>query len=248
MVAPNCLAFEFSEVEEPRKETPEADDGKKLHLRKNDVILFYGDSITDGNHDRESGVPSKPNTMGGGYVLNVTSTLYCNYPNMGFKFWNRGVNGNKTFQMIDRLETDCLGLKYKPTVVSLLTGINDCALAMSKQGKGDPETYEKDLRELLTRITEGLPGVRIIMMEPYLVTGIREKIDGFVPDFYEYQPIARRLAEEFGAVFVPLQDKFNEASERYGRKVFTTDGVHPFSGGVEMVAREWLDHVVVDEE
>lgn len=220
---------------------------RKLRLQKDDVILFYGDSITDGNRDRTNRAPSKPNGMGGGYALAASSALACRYPNMGFKFWNRGINGNKTFQMIARLQEDCFGLKYKPTVVSILTGINDYALSYVKQGKGDPAKYEADLRELLTRITEGLPGVRLIVMEPFAIEGLREKIDGFLPEFYEYQPIAKRVAQEFGAVFVPLQEHFDKAGKRYGKKRFSTDGVHPWSAGVELVARAWLDAVEVIE-
>lgn len=218
----------------------------KLRLRKGDCILFYGDSITDGNRNRENLGVSKPDAMGGGYALSVSSTLACLHPKMGFRFWNRGINGNKTFQMAARLDKDCLGLRYKPTVVSVLTGINDYSLSLARTGKGDPEKYENDLRELLTRITEGLPGVRLIVLEPYAIAGIREKTDSFLPGFYAYPPVARRVAEEFGAVFVPLQEHFDKAGAQYGKKKFSTDGVHPWSAGIELVARAWLDAVEVD--
>lgn len=219
---------------------------RKLRLRKNDVILFYGDSITDGNRNRENRAPSNPSAMGGGYALAASSALACRYPNMGFRFWNRGINGNKTFQMTARLKEDCFDLKYKPTVVSVLTGINDYSLALVKEGKGNPAKYEADLRELLTRITEGLPGVRLIVMEPYAIAGLRDKTDTFLPGFYEYPPVTKRVAEEFGATFVPLQELFNKAGERYGKKKFSADGVHPWSAGIELIARAWLDAVEVD--
>ena len=80
-----------------------------------------------------------------------------------------------------------------------------------------------------------------------IIEGLREKIDGFLPEFYEYQPIAKRVAQEFGAVFVPLQEHFDKAGKRYGKKRFSTDGVHPWSAGVELVARAWLDAVEVIE-
>lgn len=220
----------------------------RLQLRKDDCILFYGDSITDGNRNRENGGVSKPDALGGGYVLSVSSSLACRYPKMGFRFWNRGINGNKTFQMTARLDKDCLGLRYKPTVVSVLTGINDYSLSLARTGKGDPEKYETDLRELLTRIREGLPGVRLIVMEPYAIAGIREKTDSFLPGFRTYQPVTKRVAEEFEAVFVPLQEHFDRAGERFGKKKFSADGIHPFSAGIELIARAWLDAVEVAEE
>lgn len=218
---------------------------KKLKLKQNDCILFYGDSITDGNRNRENRAASKPDAMGGGYALSVSSYLACKYPNMGFNFFNRGINGNKTFQMIDRLQQDCIDLKPKPTVVSILTGINDYAKSYVAIGKGNTEKYEQDLRELITKIREALPGVRILMMEPYALPDLREKTDEFLPDFYSYQPIAAKVAVEMADVYVPLQKHFDEAFAKYGKQYFSTDGVHPWAGGIEMISRAWLDAVEV---
>ena len=219
--------------------------GRKLKLEKDDVILFYGDSITDGNHNREITAPSKPDGLGGGYVMSVSSYLAEKYPRMNFNFYNRGINGNKTFQMIDRLDTDCFGLKYKPTVVSVLTGINDYSLSLRNTGKGNPAEYEAKLAELLDRIKAGLPGVRLIVLEPYAIAGVREKTDSFLPGFYEYQPIAEKVAEKEGAVFIPLQKHFDEAGKKYGKEKFSRDGVHPWSAGIELITRAWIDAVEV---
>lgn len=220
---------------------------KKVFLKKGDCILFYGDSITDGNRNKENKAPSKPHAIGGGYAMSVSATLAMKYPNMGFTFYNRGINGNKTAQMIQRLEEDCINLKPTPTVISLLTGINDYSASYAQTGKGDPEKYEKDLRELLTKITTQLPNVRLIVMEPYVIKGIRDKIDAFLPDFYSYQPIARKIAEEFNAVFIPLQALFDEAIKKSSLKRFSADGVHPASAGIELISSSWLNVVEVGE-
>lgn len=218
---------------------------KKIILEKGDCILFYGDSITDGNRDRENKTPSKPNAIGGGYAMSVSTSLASKYPNMDFTFYNRGINGNKTAQMIARLETDCFQLRPAPTVISLLTGINDYSLSFLKTGKGDPEKYERDLRELLTKIKSTFPKVKLIMMEPYAIKGAREKIDQFLPDFYAYQPIAKKIAAEFGAAYVPLQTIFNDATKNAYPKAYSTDGVHPNSAGIELIKRAWFDVVTL---
>lgn len=216
---------------------------EKVILKKGDCILFYGDSITDGNRNKENKTPSKPHAIGGGYAMSVSATLSMKYPEMDFTFYNRGINGNKTAQMIERLKEDCLQLKPVPTVISLLTGINDYSLSYSKIGKGDPDKYEKDLRELLTQITTKLPNVSLIVMEPYALKGVRKKIDSFLPDFYSYQPIAKKLAKEFNAVYIPLQTIFDEAIKKSSLKTFSSDGIHPASAGIELISRAWLNVV-----
>src|SRR3546814_7476400 len=62
---------------------------------------------------------------------------------------NRGINGNKLFHLENRWQADCLDLK--PTVISLLIGINDYALAYREDKKGDPEQFDKEYRALLKR-------------------------------------------------------------------------------------------------
>lgn len=231
----------FVEKEKRNKEI------KKVILQKRDCILFYGDSITDGNRNKRIKAPSKPHAMGGGYAMSVSATLSMKYPNMDFSFYNRGVNGNKTEQMIERLEEDCILLKPKPTVITLLTGINDYALSFSRIGKGNPEKYENDLRELLRQITTKLSNVRLILMEPFAFEGMREKIDQFLPDFYSYQPVAEKLAKEFGAAYIPLQSVFNEAIKKSSTKTYSTDGVHPASAGIELIRRAWFDFVEIHD-
>ena len=56
----------------------------------------------------------------------------------------------------------------------------------------------------------------------------------------EYAKVAKKLAKEFGATFVPLQEKFDEAEAKFGGDYYTFDGVHPLAAGARMIATEWL--------
>ena len=51
----------------------------------------------------------------------------------------------------------------------------------------------------------------------------------------------RKLAEEFGAVFVPLQEKFDEMAKKHGAENYLYDGVHPDVAGAKLIADEWLN-------
>lgn len=219
------------------------DKTKKLELRQKDRILFIGDSVTDARRDRENRQPSKPMAMGEGYAIAVAAELACKFPNMGFSFYNRGINGNKLFHLESRWQADCLDLK--PTVISLLMGINDYALAYRDNKKGDPEQFDRDYRALLNRTLEALPRVRFILGEPFCFAGAREKIDQFIPDFYQYQPVVKKIAEDFGAAFIPYQEIYDKAIQRAPKLYYSSDGVHPALPGIHLMAKAWMDQVEV---
>ena len=52
--------------------------------------------------------------------------------------------------------------------------------------------------------------------------------------------MVKKLAEEYGAAFVALQDKFDESAEKYGAVHYLYDGVHPDVAGGKLIAEEWL--------
>ncbi len=58
-----------------------------------------------------------------GYALLIASHLVAERPEAQLKFHNRGISGNKVFQLAERWDKDCLALK--PNVVSILIGVND---------------------------------------------------------------------------------------------------------------------------
>jgi lysophospholipase L1-like esterase len=57
------------------------------------------------------------------------------------------------------------------------------------------------------------------------------------------QVIARALADEFDAVFVPFQLAFDNALKRAPADYWIWDGIHPMPAGHELMAREWLKSV-----
>ena len=59
-------------------------------------------------------------------------------------------------------------------------------------------------------------------------------------EVYKYAEVVKKLAQEYGLHFLPLQQKFNENAEKYGVEVFALDGVHPLIPGATLIADEWL--------
>lgn len=201
------------------------------------TILFQGDSITDAGRDRGHYYPNDGWGMGGGYVRMVASTLLGAHPKAGYRIYNRGISGNKVFQLADRWEDDCLQLR--PDVLSILIGVNDFWHTLDFNYPGTAKTYENDFRDLLKRTLDELPDLQLIIAEPFAVAGgsaINEKWEAFRP----YQEAARRIATDFKAAFIPLQRIFDEALHHAPASYWAPDGVHPSMAGDYLMAQAWL--------
>ena len=57
-----------------------------------------------------------------------------------------------------------------------------------------------------------------------------------------YQKEVRKIAEEYGAVFVPLQEVFDKACEKRDSSYWIWDGVHPTEAGHGLIARQWIKY------
>ena len=84
------------------------------------LILFQGDSITDGNRGRS---PDPNHILGHGYVFITAARHGAAFPELKLDFMNRGVSGNSVRQLDERWQKDTIELK--PDVLSILVGVND---------------------------------------------------------------------------------------------------------------------------
>jgi lysophospholipase L1-like esterase len=208
---------------------------------KNNVILFQGDSITDSGRDRKrQNNTNDPRAMGTGYVLLAASQLLNEYSEVKPKIYNRGISGNKVFQLAERWDTDCIDLK--PDIVSILVGVNDY-WHISKHGyEGTIETYEKDYRALLQRTRRELPEVTLVVCEPFVLR-CGEVDQSWFPAFDGYRAAAKKVAAECKATFVPFQSVFDKATRSAPAQYWAADGVHPTLAGAHLMTQVWLKAV-----
>src|SRR5256884_8332106 len=59
------------------------------------VVLFQGDSITDGGRNRAASEPNQPGGLGSSYPLLVASAALAAPPHRALQVFNRGGGGNK---------------------------------------------------------------------------------------------------------------------------------------------------------
>ncbi|MCB9885117.1 MAG: SGNH/GDSL hydrolase family protein [Planctomycetes bacterium] len=210
-------------------------------LRAGDRVLFQGDSITDAGRSRERAAEANAQAaLGGGYAWFAAAGLLVGHPAEQLQVWNRGISGNKVFQLADRWQQDCLELK--PDLLSILIGVND--IWHTKNGKydGTVATYARDYDALLTRTRAALPDVRLVICEPFVLRcGAID--DSWFPEFDHYRAAARDVADRHRARWVPFQAMFDAAIAYAPPEHWAKDGVHPSAAGAALMAQTWLDVV-----
>lgn len=212
---------------------------KKYSLfNEGDTVLFQGDSITDAGREKTRELPNNPASFGSGYAFLAASSLLNALPEKELILYNRGISGNKVYQLVDRWEKDCLNLN--PNVLSILIGVNDYWHKRNGKYDGTVEIYENDYRALLERTEKELPGVELVICEPFYVLNTSAVDETWVEPMKKYQTVAKKLAGEFNTIWVPYQSVFDEAVKYAPATYWTGDGVHPSMAGAQLMAEAWL--------
>ncbi len=206
-------------------------------------ILFFGDSITDMERNRNVDI-GEYRSFGLGYPSVVASRLSERDP-IAYQVINRGIGGNRIVDLYARIKADCWNLQ--PDVLSILIGINDIWHEIHSKNGVELDRFEKFYRMIIEETKAKLPNIKIVIFEPFVLHGLAtdEHFDEF-NEIRTYAKVIKKVAEETGCYFIPLQDKFDEKAKLYGEKIYLFDGVHPNLAGATLIANEWLK--VFDEK
>jgi len=194
-------------------------------------ILFIGDSITD------TGRRLVTPPYGTGYVSLIRAFVDARYPELNLRWENRGIGGNTVRDLRDRWDEDVI--REQPDWLSVKIGINDVWRTFDRNGEGSVpiDEYETTLRSLLQRATDETPA-KLIVAEPYHIEAdtthpMRAMMD-------EYGLIARKIAEEFGAIGIRTQEAFDRALASQPASAWADDQIHPGLPGHAIIALAYL--------
>ena len=201
-----------------------------LTLKKGEVIVFLGDSITAEGADK------------GGYIKLFHDTLEVKHKDLGVKTMGAGISGDKVPNLQARVEKDVIA--RKPTLVFIYIGINDVWHFEMGPDKGtNPDKFEEGLKAVIGKITAA--GAHVVLCTPSV---IGEKTDGSNHNdkkLDEYAAISRKVAKELKVPVCDLRKAFlvhlkenNPTNKMKG--VLTRDGVHLNAEGNRFVAEQML--------
>lgn len=191
------------------------------------VVLFQGDSITDCGRDRED-----IKSLGGGYVNIIRAQYYARNPHCKTVFINKGIGGNKTGDLFNRWDEDCIDLK--PDLLTVFVGINDT----SRSDENENSDFIKYYTGFLDRAVNETEA-KIILMEPFVLP-VNEERASRRPKLDFKIDIVRKLAHKYNTNLIPLDGIFNSASALKGYEFWAVDGVHPTAAGHALIAQEWF--------
>ena len=201
-------------------------------ISKNERILFDGDSITDALRDR------KEKYSLAGYSALIAERLNFLYPFLNIECYNRGVGGNTSGELLNRLSGELE--EIKPTFFSLLIGVNDTWRRFDSGKIISEKEYAENIEKILCMVERYTQ--KIIVLEPFLLDVDPEKRlfrEDLYPKIFRLREIARRHRVEF----IPLDGIFAEACCRASAKEYSYDGIHPTNAGHALIAEEWLRRV-----
>ena len=200
------------------------------------VVLFQGDSITDCGRDRNSTESNRAGPLGVGYPLLVAAAVLAARPKDSLQFYNRGISGNKVPDLQQRWQRDTLDLK--PDVLSILIGVNDFWHKLDHGYTGTVQDYEQQYTALLDDTRRALPGVHLIVLEPFVLRTGAVNARWF-PEFDQRRAAAARVAAQAKATFVPLHAVFDSRVKSTPPEYWAADGVHPTPAGHAVIAEYW---------
>ena len=199
-------------------------------------IVFFGDSITASGRNLLD-----PADLGVGYVKIASGKLRLLYPDTPFCFLNRGVNGEGTAQLLERVGRDVVD--EKPDFVILQAGINDVACRFTRGEEVTPEAFRANYLALTERISGC--GAKLILIQPFaLKMGDKQR---YRPYLARFNDIIREIAAEKSLPLVPVDEIFMGVTQDIDPAQFATDGVHPTHRGCRYIAdllikemKKWL--------
>jgi lysophospholipase L1-like esterase len=215
-------------------------------------ILFQGDSITDGGRLKPVECRWDLNhQIGHCYVYPIAAELGRKHPGK-YTFINRGVSGDTIVSISDRWQADTLD--EHPDILSMLIGINGNREFDGNYPEG-LDGFDSRYRALLDAARAQNPDLKIILMEPFVlpVNAIANHFEDYMAVFSRRQAIVRQIAEDYGAIFIPTQERLNTLVRETApilaergcdidpMKYWLWDGVHPTEAFHYYLAELWLE-------
>ncbi len=185
-------------------------------------ILFQGDSLTECNRDK-----TNPDDLGNGYVAVASRLIAEAFPEKDFTFINRGVSGDRTWNLLERWQEDTIDIQ--PDIMTLMIGVNDTWRRYDMNDPTSVEDYENNLRKLLDDV-KAHTNAKLLMIEPFMV---HEDEDLWREDFYLKINAFRRVAKAYADAYLPMDGLIAMMCVEHEPKHWSADGIHLIEAGID---------------
>ena len=182
----------------------------KKHCKKGQIVLA-GDSITD--------------------FYNNYELFYEYTAKSGKAVYNRGIGGDTTNRLLERLESNVLCLE--PEKVVYLIGTNDHAMGASD------EYIIDNIKTIIERTNKACPDCKIAVQSIYPVIDHRQRKN---KDLKPINELIKKLCRETDVLYIDLFDDLCDEKGSFN-KAYTYDGLHPNVHGYEVITKALLEFI-----
>ena len=199
-----------------------------MKLRKNSLVLFQGDSVTDCHRNRED-----ENDLGNSYVKYVYKFL----KNFNIKVINKAISGNRVDHLLQRFDKDFKDIN--PDYLFLLIGVNDTW--HNFPNNKDDKTFYQEYDLLLSKIKKEM-NCEIILMEPFII-GYNKEITIMRKDLLGKIEIIRELAKKYKCEYITFENDLAEILVNDDETLYSLEGIHPKDITYQIMANKIISKI-----
>lgn len=203
-----------------------------MKIKKNSVLLFQGDSVTDCHRNRENDLE-----LGNSFVPMIAVEL----EKYNIKVINRAISGNKVNDLLDRFDKDFK--EVNPDHLVLLIGVND-TWHNYPNSKSDA-VFEEEYDLLLSKIKSEM-NCNVLIMEPFII-GYKEEYIVMRRDLLGKIEVIRRLCKNYGHEYISFDSDFAEVLVKEDEELYSIEGIHPKEAGYRLMANKILSKFEIVE-
>jgi lysophospholipase L1-like esterase len=172
-------------------------------------------------------------------MVNAYYLLY--HPELNLRIINQGISGNRTTDLLSRLDKDVIA--YKPNHVVLMIGVNDAWRQLDcpqiPEYRQTTEVYKQNIIEIISRLQN--EGIHVVLMSPFYLepnreNALRQKVDA-------YNVVLKEIATQFHLMYVDIQQAFDQLLEHVSIFTISGDRIHLNMAGNMFLRDQVIKHL-----
>lgn len=155
----------------------------------------------------------------------------------GINIYNRGISGDTTDRLLERLEKNVLNIN--PKAVVLLIGINDLTAG------ADVEYIVGNIEATVERIRNSNPNTLIVLQAVYPVNTKMYRsivLKKAAKKISTLNTKIKSIANKYGTDYIDFTNKLSDSDGMFSSEL-TYDGLHPTANGFYIVEKE-IEHIL----
>ncbi|MCP3027421.1 SGNH/GDSL hydrolase family protein [Halobacillus sp. A5] len=218
------------------------DNARNLFVRDDLEVVAMGDSLTQGVGD---------GTDNGGYIGILEDNINDNDETADFTIDNFGRKGDRTDQLLTRMESEEISSSVEDADLVLITiGANNVVQVIEENFTSlshddfypARENYRDELEEILTQVETSNPDASIYLIGLYNpFNQYFDDIPALSQIMTEWNNVSEEVVDDHSnASFIPIEDVFEEKENEL---LWEEDHFHPNEEGYKQMAERVLEYI-----